>query len=210
MSKSLSIATVIEKNRLSSDVAFLMALEIEVVDPTTHAVVTTMRVVRNTESIVFNGNTFQPAAFDIEVKEEAGAQPTINLSIKDYTKAVQGYMQAYGGGVGFNVTLYIINSANLSQPPEIAEYFQVVGASATNYVAEFTLGAESTLMKVFPRRRQTRDYCQWKYKSTECGYVGGLTSCDLSLQGPNGCAAHNNTINFGGYPGINPRMQVRG
>jgi hypothetical protein len=33
--------------------------------------------------------------------------------------------------------------------------------------------------------------------------TGIMPSCDLSLQGPNGCAAHNNTQNFGGFPGLN-------
>jgi phage-related protein len=33
-----------------------------------------------------------------------------------------------------------------------------------------------------------------------------LPTCDFTLFGPNGCAAHNNTLNFGGYPSI-PRAQ---
>jgi len=31
---------------------------------------------------------------------------------------------------------------------------------------------------------------------------GGLATCDLTLEGPNGCRAHNNTRNFGGFPAI--------
>jgi phage-related protein len=33
-------------------------------------------------------------------------------------------------------------------------------------------------------------------------YSGGLTSCDYTFDGPNGCRVHENTPNFGGAPGI--------
>lgn len=204
MSKQLSVATVIEKNRLSSDEPFLVCLDIRVVDPQTQALVETLHLVRNTEDITFNGFEYKAILFDIELKEEAGAQSPVSLAITDYTKAVQGRMQAYGGGIGFQVTIVVVNAGALEQPPEVVEDFEVIGASAANYVCTFELGVESTLARNFPRRRQTRDFCQWRYKQPgTCGYTGNLPTCDLTLQGPNGCAAHGNTIRFGAYPGIN-------
>lgn len=204
-SKILSVASVIEKNRLSSDVPFLIALDIEVMNPATGTLVETLHIVRNTEQITFQGFTYEPATFDIELRQESGSQQSVNLSIKDYSKAIQSRMQAYGGGIGFNVTVMIVNAGALSLPAEVTEYFQVVGASAANYVCTFTLGAENALSKAFPRRRQTRDFCQWRYKGAECGYAGGLTSCDLTLRGANGCGVHNNVINFGAFSGISTR-----
>lgn len=205
MSKSLSVASVIEKNRLSSDTPFLICLDIDVIDPATGGLVETMYVVRNTEAITFNGHTYQPASFDIELKQESGAQNEIKLSIKDYSNAVQQRMQQYGGGVGFTVSVTIVNAGALTQPPEIVEYFEVVAAESSNYVCSFTLGAESAIANTFPRRRQARDFCQWRFRSEECGYTGPLKTCDLSLKGKNGCAAHNNVIHFGAFPGINGR-----
>jgi phage-related protein len=205
MATSLSIASVIEKNRLSSDVPWLIALDIDVIDPATLAVVETLHLVRNTEAIVFNGFTYTPANFDIELKTETGTQTTVSLSINDYTQAIQKRMQDYRGGVGFRVAIMVVNSGALTQPPEIVEHFEVVGASSGNYACSFTLGAENNLAKAFPRRRQMRDYCQWRYKSTECGYTGPLPTCDLSLQGANGCGAHSNVIRFGAYPGLSNR-----
>lgn len=204
-SSVLSVASVIEKNRLSSEVPFLVVLDIDVIDPATGSVVETMHIVHNTEVINYRGFAYQPAVFDIELRQEAGAQQSVKLSIKDYTKAVQGRMQAYGGGVGFNVTVMIVNGGALTLPPEVSEYFQIIGAEAANYTCTFTLGAENTLSKTFPRRRQTRDFCQWRYKSTDCGYTGGLATCDLTLRGTNGCDAHSNTIRFGAFSGINTR-----
>lgn len=204
MKQTLSIATAIEKNRLDSDTPLLVAIDIEVVNPDTGVVVEVVHLVRNNEEVVFNGTAYQPSIFDISFTKESGTQSAVSLSVNDYTGAIQARMEEYGGGVGFNITFYIVNAGALDEPPEMVEYFQVISASAVDYHAQFQLGAENEVMKTFPRRRQTRDYCQWRYKDPlTCRYAGGLGSCDLTLQGPNGCAAHNNTLNFGAYPGMN-------
>lgn len=205
MSKSLSVASIIEKNRISSEVPWLICLDIDVIDPITSALIETLHVVRNTEDVTFNGFTYTAAAFDIELKEEAGVQNGIRLTMQDYSLVVQKRMQEYAGGVGFTVTIFVVNAAALAQPPEIIEYFEVIAAESANYTVSFTLGAENNVTKTFPRRRQTKDYCQWRYKSEECGYTGANPSCDLSLKGPNGCGAHQNVVHFGAFPGINGR-----
>jgi phage-related protein len=206
MSSNLSVATVVEKNRIGSGTPFLVALDIEVINPATGIPVTTIRVVNNTEPVTWGGNEYTPMDFKLDLHSAKGEQPNLNLSLFDYSRGIQAYMQEYGGGVGFNVTVYVLNADALDRDAEIAEFFQVIGAGAADYSVSFTLGAENALAKPFPRRRQTKDFCQWRYKSAECGYTGGLPTCDLSLQGANGCAAHNNTPRFGGFPGINIRL----
>lgn len=203
MSKPLSIATILEANKVSSDVAFIPLIDLEVVDPITGVVAMVLHIARNPEPIVFNGNTYEPGIFDISLKEEAGSAAQVSLTVNDYLQVIQQFMEQYGGGIGSNVTFYLVNTANLAQGAEVQEYFQIVGASSSEYQHSFTLGAENALMVTFPRRRQTRDFCQWRYKSPECGYTGGLATCDLTLKGANGCTAHNNSLNFGGFPGIN-------
>lgn len=203
MPYSLSIASVIEKNKLASSVAFLPLLQINVYDPENGGFVEQIRLVRNNEPITFKGLEYQPVMFDIEFGSENGAQYNVELSITDMTKVVQRKMDEYGGGIGFTVTLMIVNSERLNEREEIAEYFEVVGASTDRFRASFTLGAENILAKSFPRRKQTRDFCQWRYKDPNtCRYTGAMPTCDLTLQGPNGCGAHNNSLNFGGFPGI--------
>jgi hypothetical protein len=204
MTKALSIATVIEANRLSSDVPFLALIDLEVVNPTTGVVVTVKHIANNGEPVLMNGNTYEPGKFDITLTQEAGKQADVSLTVNDYTQTIQGYMEQYGGGIGSNVTLYIVNGAALDGEPEAVEYFQIVGATSVGYTQQFKLGAENTLMVTFPRRRQTRDFCQARFGDPlTCKYVGPLTSCDLTLKGVNGCAAHDNTINFHAYPGLN-------
>lgn len=202
-SKTLSVASVIEKNKIASTEPFLALLSVEVIDPTTKQPVETFHLARNTEDVTYMDVVYSAMAFEIELKQEVGAQVSVNLKIADFTRAVQERMQAYGGGIGSNVIITIINHGNLNQPPEVQEFFTVTGASAQGYMVSWTLGAESILAATFPRRKEFRDRCTWRYKGADCKYAGAMPSCDFSLQGPNGCAAHQNTINFGGFPGIN-------
>ena len=96
----------------------------------------------------------------------------------------------------------IVNSGNLTADPELEENFEILTSSANDYGISFSLGAENILTRRFPNSVQMRDRCRWRYKSAECAYVGAEVSCDLTLQGANGCAFHVNTPNFGGYPGL--------
>jgi phage-related protein len=203
MTKSLSVASVIEKNKISSGTPWLICLDIAVVDPTTRQTVEMIYLVRDTETITFNGHEYTPASFDVQLSDLPGSQTSVQLAINDYTGAIQSQMQQYGGGVGFNVTISVVNAGNLTQPPEVVEYFAVTASSSTNWVCTFTLGAENALTKTFPLRLQTRDFCQSVYGSTVCGYQGNLPTCDLSLNGANGCKVHANQANFSAFPGIN-------
>lgn len=202
MPAHLSVATVIEKNRIASTEAFIALLEVDVVDPETRELVETQYVARNDEPITYQGNTYIAGSFDVTIKSQSGEVPEITLSAADFSRSLQRRMQEFRGGVGFEVRFIVINTANIEQPPELHETFYVIGASAKNYFVQFILGAENPLMRRFPYHTQFADKCRWRYKSVQCGYTGTQETCDLTLQGPNGCASHNNTINFGGYPGL--------
>lgn len=70
-------------------------------------------------------------------------------------------------------------------------------------VVEFELAAAFDLVGVrAPKRQCIANICQWVYKSTECGYVGSLTTCDKTLAA---CKTHFGAtaeLPFGSYPGI--------
>lgn len=210
MSKNLSIAAVIEKNRLTSDVPYLLCIEVDVIHPDTGAFVETLRLVRNSENVTVNGQEFVASNFDISIRTEGNAAPDVSVSIEDQTRAVEARMQAYGGGVDFPVRVMLVPGNALDEPPEDVEYFKVVSGGSSGYRVRWTLGADNPLALSFPRRRQLRDRCAWRYKSSDCGYSGSMPSCDLTLQGANGCGAHSNSENFGGYPGINRKWARRG
>jgi phage-related protein len=209
MANKLSVASVIEKNRIASDVAYLALLSIDVPDPTTGAILETLRYVNNTEDVVVQGQTYTAVQFSIELTSASGETPSISLSFADYTQAVLSKMNDYAGGVGFNVKISVYAANNLDGDPEVAEYFQVTAATAANYEVSFTLGAESALTKQFPKRTQRRDFCPWVFKDANtCRYSGSLTSCDHTLDGTLGCRAHANVVNFGGMPALVPSGSI--
>lgn len=181
---SYSITTALEKARMSSETAFLPLLDIDVLDPTTGLLVETLHLVCNTENITYLGVTYIATKFDLTFSQEGNAAPQLSLQVVDYTQALQAYMQLYAGGVGFPVTLTIINSAALSAPPELEEFFEVVSATAKDFVATFRLGATNEVGQVFPRRRQTREFCHARYKDPyTCGY-GQIYMTPLGIQNP--------------------------
>src|SRR5205085_10528274 len=105
------------------------------------------------------------------------------------------------------LTLRIVNTQRLDHPPEMEHELQVTGSSVKNYVVTFTLGAENPLALNFPRHRQFKGRCVWRYKGYGCQYTGTKPTCDYTLDGDNGCVAHDNAINFRGLPGL-VRMNI--
>lgn len=200
--RHLTVATVIESRRISSDVPFLEMMEIEIKD-SSGAHVEWVRLVKNSEDIVFEENDYRAANFTISVSTKTGEEPSVNVTAKDPTGAIRQYMEQYEGGVGFPVRYIIANGARLDQKPELDEQFSILEASAPpGYEVRFSLGAENPLRMRYPLSIQERDRCRFVYKGARCKYAGPMGSCDFSLTGDNGCRAHDNEENFGGFPGL--------
>lgn len=202
MSNSLSIATAIEKSKVASTTPFVALAEIQLMNTPTQQFVDTVFVANNDEEIVYQGETYVAFPFNLNLKQEAGATPEITLTATDLNRVLATKLEQYGGASGSLVIMRIVNTANLAQAAELEEIFEVLETAEANYQITAKMGIESALRRTFPRRTQMRDRCSWRYRSAECGYTGPMPTCDLSLQGPNGCAAHANAINFGGYPGL--------
>lgn len=202
MAKHLSIGSVIEKNKIASEETFLILID-AVINDEEGNLVNTIRFVKNGENIVFGGNTYQAANFEFDVSVENNTEPSIKLSAQDQTRTLAQYIEAFGGLVKSKVTMTVVNSGNLAGPPEMQETFSVISADVSGYVVEFNLGTESAVTKRFPQYRQFKDRCGWKYKGPRCKYAGPLNKCDYTAFGTNGCVAHANIVNYGGFLGLN-------
>lgn len=207
--RNLSIASVIDKNLVASDRAWLIALRIHVRNPVTGVVDEVIRVVNNTEDITIGAEEFVAFAFELQADIAENEMPKVSVTIHDMSGLVLERADNYNGGVGFRIDMLIIqppDGATYVEEPDLTEVFTVTGASAQGFALSWTLGAEEFLAIPFPRRKQYRDRCSFRYKSVECGYAGALPTCDLTLGGPNGCRVHDNAVNFGGCPGILKRL----
>jgi hypothetical protein len=205
MARHLSVESVIDKNKVSSATAWVALLQVKIINPNTRAVEEILYIARNDENVIFQDQVYQAANFDFQITQRQGETPSVSLTAQDQTRYIQSRMDAMAGGVFSEVVLLVVNTDRLDQPPEVSETFQITQSSAKNYVVTFNLGSENPLSVGFPRHRQFKDRCAWRYKGFGCPYAGPMTGCDYTLDGPNGCRAHFPgvlALPFRGLPGL--------
>ncbi|BEE07080.1 MULTISPECIES: hypothetical protein [Aeromonas] len=201
---NLSIASVLEKNRISSENAMTMALDIELIDPVSGNYVMTLRIANYDTDLTIDGNLYTKIGFDLSLQDDTNELQNVTLTIQDQVGLIRPYLQTYRGAVGSRVTMMIVtvDPTDKTTLIDFSEMFEIVSSSSPDYAVSIELGAENPLMRMFPGRTQMRDRCSFRYKSACCGYSGDLPSCDLTLTGDNGCRAHQNESRFGGAPSI--------
>lgn len=203
MAVHVSVATAIDKSKLASNVVYTSLFEMDVLDRVSGAVIETVRLAENNENFTYKGNTYVAMPFEFDIARSKNELPTLSISFYDMTQTLHGKLEETRGATDFPVRLLIISSVNPAQA-EIEEHFTVSSAESDseNYSIKLTLGSENPLTQRFPARLMFRNRCPWKYRGVECRYSGPLASCDYTLNGANGCDVHNNSVNFGGFPGI--------
>jgi phage-related protein len=202
MPHHLNISTVIDKNQIASDKAFLVLLEVMIKDSDGNDI-DTVRLAKNTEDVVFEGETFLASNFEMDMKLDTGKEPQITISINDPTGQIITYVDIYDGLVKSKVRMLIVHEGALDSPAELDEVMLVKSTTTSGYAVSFELGAESSVGHRFPQYRQFKDRCFKTFKGPRCQYAGPDATCDFTRTGVNGCVAKNNEINFGGFPGIN-------
>ena len=200
MALSLSTATILEKNRLVSDGAWLILLELNFKG-------NIIRLVRNTEDIFWNGSTWTAFPFELDdIKEDTdGEIPSLKIKVGNQMRQVQQYIRPIGGGIGCEVILSVVHSKHLDiVEPDLQLNFVVEESSADENWVYFTLGGDIVNSNRFPPRRIIKDFCPFQFKGIECGYAGPFTTCNKTLAN---CTNLLNSSRFGGefslpYEGI--------
>lgn len=186
-----SEAAVLEKNRLASDTPFLIFLEIN------NREIGVIRLVRNTENIMWQGSEWQAFPLDIETSGEDGKTiPALNVKVSNCGGIIQTYLQQYNGLVDSEVRLMVALASNLENPsPEFALDFLIKSASYDESWVTFCLSASAELMNRFPAHRYINNFCPFRCGDLRCGYIGAgvcvntLETCLIPSR-------------FGGEPGI--------
>lgn len=208
MPKGLTIAQVIDKNMIASDRVWLFALKVYVTDANGSAI-EQLRLVRNNEAVTLSGEVYDPMPFQIEKKDSAGEIGNIAITIQDQQRLLQARLQQYQGAVNFevDVSVTMLESGSIvgTLDTDLVERYKIMNTSSSEYAVTFELGAENPLRFMVPKRKQSKDRCTFVYKGIECGYAGGITSCDYTLDGANGCTVHANQERYGAYPGLSIR-----
>lgn len=193
---ALSPALFLEKNRTDSSDPWIILVKIVLPDGIT------IRVCYNNENIEWDGQTWQAFAFELdEIGETSkGEVPQITLRVDNTSKAIQKYVEQANGGVGAEVTIYVVHSKNLNLPSALSpKIYEATGCQINTNWASFTLGASNPFTRRFPRSRVLKGFCRWRFKGQLCQYSGDATNCDKSLEN---CRLLENSENFGGFPGV--------
>jgi phage-related protein len=200
-SPHFSVATAIEKDRIYSDKAFVLLLEIVATDYS-GTVLETLRFAKNSENVVYQGNEYIASNFTVKQEMDSISDPRLTITAEDPSGIIRDRLEIYSGAIGFNVSCLVVNTGNIAQPPEVQYDFKIIQATQNGYQVSFTLGIDNPLAQRFPNRLQYRDQCTKQYKGPLCKYSGSMTSCDYTRTGSNGCVAHGNESNYGGFPGL--------
>lgn len=195
----LSTNQIIEKNKLASVNVELVLLEI------TYFTEDPVRVCLNNDTITWNSETWYPALFSLSgLRETKDAEiPEISLSFIDIGRQITPHIETYNGGIGADITIYVVDSLYLSNTtPKTEESMEIIDCSinSKNQVT-LKLGAENLSILRCPQHKYRKNHCRFEFKGSDgrCGYTGAETECDRSFSD---CEDRDNSARFGGFPGV--------
>lgn len=190
---SISAISKAEKNKLSTDSAMLVLLEIRLQN--------TVYICYNNEDITWKGQLYQAFPFKIgDTSEDSdGSDPNVQLQVSNVSQGLQWYVEDSGGGIGTEVILRVVNSKNLNGAADLEETYTVLDCKIDEQWVTFTLGNDYSARTRRPLDRYMKNNCRFKYKGLRCGYNGNKATCAHTLED---CRAHNNSTRFGGFVGI--------
>jgi len=196
--KTLPANLITEKNLLHSPRPWIILLEITLTDTTV------IRLAKNTEDVVYNGNTYTHFPFIIsDIESNADGQiPQVSLKVCNITRFLQPYLNSLDGGLESTVSIIVVNANHLTEDySELELDFTVQGCDADAFWVTWTLGMINPYNRRFPLYRFVANHCRWasNFKGAECGYAGAETECDGTFDT---CIGFSNTARFGGFLGM--------
>lgn len=206
---TLNSIAIQEKNKLASDSVFCVALEITIPN-----IVETIKVVGNSEDVVWNGATWTAFPFEIEEISDvsSGEVPRVDVRVANVNRVFEAYLQDYdtycktNGFSPIEVSIYVINTAVIADNPvadaEVEHQFELKQPKTNSQWATFTLGASNPFSRRFPQNRILKNHCRFRYKGSDgrCGATTAtFTTCSHTLTA---CRQRNNSVRFGGAPGV--------
>jgi lambda family phage minor tail protein L len=177
----------------------------------------------NNGDVTWDGNTYLRFPVEAEGFEYngQGQLPRPKLRVSNILGTITAVLLTVPGGLGgakvtrIRTLARYLDAVNFpgsfnpyGAPDPTAEFPQQIfyidrKSVETRDVVEFELAAAFDLQGVrAPKRQCIANICQWVYQSTECGYTGGLATCDKTLDS---CKAHFGQyaeLPFGSFPGV--------
>lgn len=197
----MTLATINDLNKLSSDEKLIVLLEVEI--PAND----TLYLARFNNDVTFNTHTYQKFWFEFgDITTGKGEVPSFELRIDNTSRSINALMINYDiylktNGIEGNkifANVIVVNTVDLSDYVNKWR-FELTSWDIDSNWASFKLGAENPFNKNYPMRQIFSDFCSWKFKDSRCGYTGGITTCDKTLKR---CREIGNQVRYGGFYGV--------
>lgn len=153
-----------EKNKVSQEQPWLLFLTM-----TNVAKTLTIRLVRNTENIMFKGHEYVAFPFEIDTVPEItkGSLPSVAITLSNVDRQIQAYVEQDATfGSGWQVVLSLAHISQLNgtsiddHVAEIEHEWQSLDITATNESLTINLGVPNPMLVQFPRQKFTGGFCQ--------------------------------------------------
>lgn len=161
------------------------------------------------EDVTYRGRTYTayPVTHgDIEATG-GGDIPKLDAAISNVDGSAAEFLRTYDGLEDRRIRIRLVHEDLVSLDVDTVPYdTKIASATIRNEVVVFQLGEPPLHALFFPSGVFSRLKCRHRFRGPRCGWTsaqaGSATSCDLSLDGPNGCVAHNNETRWGGYASL--------
>ena len=157
------------------------------------------------EDVVYDSATYTrfPIMHEFTGENNQGRIDQVKVRLANVSRLIQLYLEQYDFR-GKKVVIRTVWANQLADPDaHIDDIFYIDNYTADQTNVEFTLtGKFDVLGMDLPARRYARNYCSWKFKSSECGYAGVETECNKTQQR---CKQLNNYQRFGAFPSVPTR-----
>ena len=156
--------------------------------------------------VTFDGQTYTkfPITHEVVGDNSRGVLDTVSLTISNVSRLLQAYLENYDWR-GLKVTITQVFLDQLADADaKLVHVFYIDNYSTDEMAVSVTLTSKFDVLDIkLPLGVYNRNYCRWKFKSTECGYVGAQSTCNKTKQD---CRDNkDNVLRFGGFPSIPSR-----
>ena len=181
-------------------------------------------------NIIWQGETFEPMALEVsglEMRSDGKASaPTLSMAnnVGGIQGAISAYCLQFGDFAGAKLKVITtlakyLDAENFStgnptaNPSEKREQIWFIEQKTSENAQQVTFELSNPVdfegLKI--PTRQISNYCNWEYRSEECGYIGSamFTEKDAPTDIPtldrcnyrtSGCRCRENELHFGGFP----------
>ena len=198
--RHLNATSFVDKARLHSKEAFIPLFEVTI--PLDGKDDQELHFCNWGEDVIYKGVSYTGGDFDFTIRSDNNKMPVGTLSCYDPSGQLHQLLEHSYGAVDAKVVIKVVNTASLDKEPEFEELFAVGRSSMKGGYVQFELTVPNYIAMRCPPRLFIREFCGWTYRDKSCGYKGDKPTCDYSLRSNNGCVAHDNSSNFGGFPSM--------